>query len=147
MSEIAARRRRWPWGVISVIVLVVGVPLAWKFRPLNATERKLLGTWESSPKNRLSFHADRRFYLSGATPGDPVSEEAKSFIPPLEFGGTWTASGNSLYRDGFSHLDMPWQDRLTLFWATLTEDAAESVIFDGPNQIRLRRVRYDRLPQ
>ena len=65
MTAIAVRRRRWPWVVISVVLLIVGVPLAWKFRPLNATERKLVGVWSRPkwPGKRIILEGDRTFLV------------------------------------------------------------------------------------
>jgi hypothetical protein len=54
------RRRHF---VLLAVVLMIGAPIAWRYRPLNEFERKMVGHWEtrrdmSAP---LLFTADRRF--------------------------------------------------------------------------------------
>lgn len=49
MTETVKRRRRWPWVVLTTVLIAVAWPLAWRYRPLNAEEQRLVGTWRSLP--------------------------------------------------------------------------------------------------
>ena len=69
-------RRRWLAITLFVVTAVVVGFVAWTLRPLNATERRLVGTWRmqtsmwSMPPSRVTLAADRR-YLVHETPGQP----------------------------------------------------------------------------
>ena len=76
------RRRRWPWIVLAGLLIVVGTPLAWMYRPLNGSERRLAGSWRTD-RASLELGANRRFQYI-ALPG----------APPMV--GTWSASGDHL---------------------------------------------------
>jgi len=54
-------RRRWPWAILAVVLLLVGGPIAWRFRPLNETERRLVGTWRSKYEAEYTFRLDHSF--------------------------------------------------------------------------------------
>ena len=70
MTE-TVKRRRWPWVVLGLLLLVIGVPIAWRFRPLNSEEKRLVGRWRSEPTFDgaaiVAYHfADsRRYTFSG----------------------------------------------------------------------------------
>lgn len=59
-----SRRHRF-WGILAVGLLLVAAPLAWRYRPLNASERRLIGEWRYYPaspdqnKESLRFRRDR----------------------------------------------------------------------------------------
>lgn len=75
MAEIAKGRRRWPWWILAVVVLLLfGGPFAWRFRPLNAAERRMLGTWVDAefPDTRFTFRPDRTSTRPGCDPAPDV---------------------------------------------------------------------------
>lgn len=73
-AEVPKKRRRWRWIALALLMLLVGGPIAWRFRPLNEHERQVLGKYEVqfSPQIRtgevpkwvlenLALSADRRY--------------------------------------------------------------------------------------
>lgn len=94
-------RRRWVSLTLFAGTVAVVAFLAWNFRPLNATERQLVGTWRmqtaqwSMPPSRVTLATDRR-YLVHATPGRP----------PV-CAGMWSGSGNRFVLR--PHRPMSWQ--------------------------------------
>lgn len=100
MAGIARSRRRRLWLAVAVLLPVVGA-MAWQYRPLNVTERLLVGLWKAptedldepfpvpAPRRHLEairFTADRRYRHRG------------DFLLPLET-GAWRVTGSSLYLD------------------------------------------------
>lgn len=95
MSDTVRKRRCWLWGMLAAVLLLVGVPIGWRLRPLNSVERQLVGDWKTlsptlevihNPTYRLK--ANRRFILRHAVVtsfGGSVSE------------GSWSCSGDTLY--------------------------------------------------
>lgn len=63
MTEIARKRRTWPWGLLAAALFIFIALAAWQYRPLNPTERQLVGTWQEigSLESRLRYFPDRRF--------------------------------------------------------------------------------------
>lgn len=61
--------RRWPWGVLVVLALSVGGPIAWRFRPLNAIEKTLVGRWQLLADGSAYELDARRRYLHPGTGG------------------------------------------------------------------------------
>lgn len=49
MTETVKRRHRWAWLVLAAVLLLVGGRVAWRSRPLNAIERRLVGDWINMP--------------------------------------------------------------------------------------------------
>jgi len=100
MTETGRRRRRWPWVVLAVVLLLVGGPIAWRFRPLNATERKLVGIWASasSPVQKMRFTAARGF---GNNLQNTASLDSGKECPSSHFTdfGTWTADSTEVTLD------------------------------------------------
>lgn len=83
VTETIPRRRRWPWVLLVVVLLLIGGPTAWRFRPMNATELALVGRWTWSQQgNTCDFEANRRYALK--RPGVVVAT------------GRWSASASSL---------------------------------------------------
>ena len=62
MNGPETKRRRWLWLLSAIGIAAIGGSLAWTFRPLNAAERRLLGTWTRMDDERVRFRftADRR---------------------------------------------------------------------------------------
>lgn len=83
MMETVKRRRRWPWLILTVVLIAIGGPLAWRYRPLNAEEKRLVGTWSSLPPYegaaiRTYHFADSRRYTEGYVFGPVVGEWSMS---------------------------------------------------------------------
>ena len=92
MTETAKKSRRWPWLVLIAALLLTGAAVTWqfrpRFRPLNAFELSLVGTWRCSADLRLAkevvLTADRRFaFVNGPVTG-------------AEPKGRWAASPGTL---------------------------------------------------
>ena len=85
VSRTEGTRRRWLVRVTVFLVLMVGVMLAWPFRPLNGTERRLVGAWHllGDRPQFLRFTADRRLRYAGGS-------------EPFEEIGTWSAAESGL---------------------------------------------------
>lgn len=64
-GDTLKKRRRWPWVALAFVLCLVGGPLAWQLRPLNATERALVGTWDCDKRTMdegtLTFTSNRRY--------------------------------------------------------------------------------------
>jgi len=97
MSETVRKRRRWPYVFIGLILLAIAVPFAWAYRPLNAAERELVGTWAKvdSPGERLNLGADRTYTWTGISTLTFPDAPPKT-IHSLGGRGTWTASSARL---------------------------------------------------
>jgi hypothetical protein len=131
MTETAKKSRRWPWLVLIAALLLTGAAVTWqfrpRFRPLNAFELSLLGTWRSSDELRLAdefvLTADRRFVLVN---GNVIGSEPK---------GRWAASPGTLILYFESKNQNPIQMVLSA-----TERFAPKflvgVVPAGPNQLR-----------
>jgi len=133
MHEIVKKRRRWPWVILGSLLLLIGGAIAWQFRPsfrpLNAFELSLLGTWRSSDQLRIAdefvFTADRRFVL------------VNGHVVGVEPQGRWAASPGTLTLYFDSKNRNPIQVVLSA-----TESFAPKfligVVPAGPNKLRFR---------
>jgi len=105
MAEIARRCRRWPWLIIPAILL--GGLIAWRCRPLNAEERRLVGIWRrvSGPEliDELTLSADRSFI------------PWISLVPSLEPKGKWFASEGRLWLRS-QHSRMPLRRQIAAYF-------------------------------
>ncbi len=128
MTEIVKKRRRWPWAVLAVVVLFIGAPIAWQFRPLNSTERALVGRWQHplGVDAIYQFGSNRRCTLT--FPSSP---------PNFAVHGSWSASDsqlqiavNHITSPGFG--DEPWMSRLL---STVFPQPARPLQIVGPDQI------------
>ena len=154
MFAIRHRFRWWQW-LVAAVVLLGGVRVAWHFRPLNAMERRLIGTWDIRNHQWdgfMTFTEDRRFAFRfrGRSP------EAGWEIPDMV--GSWSVRGKSLYytydsptRDPWSYLKREWvlltngKSRTTsisrdLIAATSEEDRPSRKSTDPPVEVVLRPV-------
>lgn len=132
------RRRRWPWILLAIGLLLVGGPFALQLRPLNPTERALVGTW-SEPAHGIRYRltADRQVEMSN------LSQAWTST-------GQWSASGDSLsLSPGTSaHIvaKRPWY--LNLPFSLLRPFARRTypLRLDGRDRIWLGGVEFVRVP-
>jgi hypothetical protein len=78
------RRRHF---VLLAVVLLIGAPLAWRYRPLNATERKLAGNWTTDDPlgSHFIFTPDRKFQNYPAAGAFSLQT------------GNWTAGSGKLF--------------------------------------------------
>lgn len=91
MSDIVKKRRRWPWVILAVLLLLVGAPIAWRLRPLNETERSVIGTWRCEHDYAIdyeTFTSDRRLTIRTDNFATGDSETVT---------GTWYAANGVLY--------------------------------------------------
>lgn len=107
MSEIVPRRRRWPYVVVLLILVVGGFPFAWRYRPLNSTERRLVGGWSSpapdeppqmgyKPSKMLHFFKADRTYVSLLESRLMEPPDSAKVIRERAGMGTWYCSGSTL---------------------------------------------------
>lgn len=129
MAEIAKKRRRWPWVVLAVCLLLAIGQVAWKFRPLNAVERPLVGRWGLPEVIRLQ--ADRRMFMDG------------------DFVGVWSASETTLsvrWQVSLAELaDRPWPTRLILYVKARLVPRTFDLTRHGPDRISVQGIDLDRL--
>lgn len=142
MSEAVKKCQRWPWLALATVLLLVGGPLAWQFRPLNETERALIGKWRGGdPKGdwqvEVHLEANRRFRttLRGSDTGAAT--------------GPWTAQGSTIqFKADVSFWDqkgVPWKRRLQrCFEAMFTVEVLEFRA-DGPDRLTVGEYEYVRV--
>jgi hypothetical protein len=132
MTETANKRRRWPWVILGSLLLLIGGAIAWQlrpgFRPLNAFEVSLLGTWRSSDEMRLfdeiALTADRRFVL------------VKGHVSGAKPNGRWAASSGTL----ILYLEAKSRNPIQLVLNATERFAPKlflGVVPAGPNQLRI----------
>ena len=122
-------RRRWVAVTLFTGMAVFAGFVAWTFRPLNATERRLVGAWRvqtslwSMPPTRVTLAADRR-YLVQETPGQP----------PVCI-GTWSGAENRFVLR--PHRPLSWQGLQGLLFELrhpeLVRHASELTILSADN--------------
>lgn len=111
MSATHRRLRWWQWLGVAVL-LIVTAQVAWRYRPLSAMERRLLGTWDirsGAFDGFITFTADRRFTFLFRGRSPTVGIE----IPDIA--GSWSASEprlrytyDSPYKDFWRHWKREW---------------------------------------
>lgn len=93
MSERTKKRRGWKLGIASIGLLLVAGWCGWQFRPLNATERKLVGTWTVTREPLVLPDARTEFTLR-------EDRVMLHFQPasgaPRQRVGTWSAADGKL---------------------------------------------------
>jgi len=95
MSDTGNRRRRWPWLILALGLLVIGVPLVWRLRPLNATERALVGSWScDAPKAELQFSPYHQF--QGAIFWKLDVPQLRGELQETVHGATWSATNSRI---------------------------------------------------
>ena len=96
VSDVAKRRRRWPWIVLAGVLLLFAGTLVWKRVSLNAAEQKLVGTWSGDRLGmELCFFADRRFEGTVMTVLPSTTGERRE-IHRMVLGASWTAIGDRI---------------------------------------------------
>ncbi len=102
MTGRSKKRRLGAWIGLAVVLLCAIAPLVWRYRPLNQTERALLGTWKpdefsrtANPADRITLTADRRFVWR-------MDDSGTAIRVPFTY-GCWSASNEGL----FFKLDSP----------------------------------------
>jgi len=115
MTETVKKRCRWPWVIGTVALALIGGPIAWEFRPLSATEKRLVGDWYDpiQPEAGIRFYGDRRYeaiemldppptYVNTVVRGVPVQSEAMPSSGDRKIRsvtkGSWHAEGNQVTR-------------------------------------------------
>lgn len=138
MHELVPKRRRWWWLVLVAGLLLLGAPLARRFRPLNGTERALVGRWKGD-YGEMTLSPDRRFEF-----GDPAFGEGPDAT------GTWTATDDQL----FIYLDLPapatWGDvwrRTRSFLLRLPPDSDAKIELLTPDQLKASGPTGDQPPE
>lgn len=107
MTETAKKRCRWPWFVLAAVLLLVAGTLAWQFRPLNATEQKLVGAWLCKFRGQTYRFAENRRYQFIDSELDATQE------------GSWKATDSSLVLRPDSDPESSLLDRANWFVAGL----------------------------
>lgn len=134
MTETVKKRRRWPWVVLSAILVLTAGAMAWHFRPLNTAEKALVGSWR--PPGALSdteyrFDADRRCFFGG------------------NYYGRWSASKDTVFVGApvpFKVLARaPWHFRLAMYFESLVTPHAISINWDGENRVFIGQRLYARV--
>jgi hypothetical protein len=86
MSYGSPQRRRWLIRLLAIGVLLAGMPLAWRYRPMSESESLLVGSWralgDDPVSSRLKFLRGRRLMANGG---------------PDQISGSWHVSGGKLY--------------------------------------------------
>lgn len=138
MAETSNKRRRWLWLILSVGLIFIGAPIAWRLRPLNALERRLVGKWQTfygpylSPSPAFAMHADRTFRIGERT-GHWHASDGKLFIS-YSIGSSMRTVPGSLWQ----RLDITWRG----FWSV----PAETVAFDNQGHVQLSYGAYTVFP-
>ena len=133
-GPVETKRRHWPWLVLAALLLVVAGPRLWRFRPLNATEKSLVGRWQSTRDGPIyTFRADRSYECS--------------FI--FDSWGTWTAANGEIsfqYPLSFpSPRGQSWLGRFKTFYSQL-HPTRVTFNLHGPDLLLMVGNSYARLP-
>lgn len=135
MTEIVKRRRRWPWVALVALVLLIGGPIAWRFRPLNTVERAFVGHWNDGSTNGFRFDANHCCAGDGAD-GEVIT-------------GTWSARGSTLsicFRTEFKdYANLPWGSALSRYLETLLSPPSGEVKWDGVNHFSWQGTEFVRV--
>jgi hypothetical protein len=116
------RRRRWPWVVLAAVLVLVGGTIAWQNRPLNATERELVGHWRCKSRSlTCSFAANRRFQFDDTD------------VNAIPFEGRWSATDSSLVLWLDIDPELPLPTRVHSFAARLFRPVTTTVHWRGPD--------------
>lgn len=154
MSETTTgKRRRWPWLLLAASLLLTGGSIEWRFRPLNSTERQLVGTWihADGRDTRLQFSETRQFDGTAIRVlTDPLNRTVYIF-EPVE-GVRWTASENriQLRLAGDAGAGLPILTRLSIPFRNLVlgKNVVEMPLtIEGPDRIIVSDRLFVRVPE
>ncbi len=117
------KRRRWPWVVLVTTLVIVGGPLAYRFRPLNAAERALVGRWTDNGGEFATI-----FQLN---PDRTMVED--------ETVGSWSASGTALYLHTPLEATegLHWRARVSLYLSNIFSPRID-IRWDGPDRFYIK---------
>lgn len=134
-AETVRKRRRWPWVLLAAVLLLVGGRIAWRYRPLSDSEKRLVGGWALwLPQDEtFRFGADRRFFVRGT------------------HGGEWSASETAFYVNSnvsFSALDrFPVGERLTTYVRMRLSAETYAIEWEGPDVFWWGGGKFVRVPE
>lgn len=134
MTETAKKRRRWPWAILVVVLLLAGGRIAWRFRPLNAAELAIVGKWAvTEPSGPIAhFRPDHSVFLDGRE----IAE--------------WSASANSLslkYRVSIGdYPTLKWSARLSAYIKLRLFPQSYELTWDGADHFSLDIGEFYRVP-
>lgn len=153
-TETPKKKRRWPWMVAGLFLLLAVAPAAWqRYRPLTDIEQRLVGDWlevsDGEDLEAIHFRPDRTWYQTGfmANPKRPgFRVQVRSQQPKV----TWSGSGTTLTRT----YDRPWDtDDLESFLFSLAVricggDARPSQFtLSGPDRLTIDEKTYERFDE
>lgn len=137
MQEPQSQSRRWWRRVLWGVVLLLVAWSAWLYRPLNPTERWLLGYWKRVDGTQtMLFGRNRRF-----------REQQPSYHGGWCY-GSWSATENSIslqFDLGHYNLSaLPWTTRLQMYCRPLFRDPPYELGQTGHDRILLHGAEYTR---
>lgn len=130
-------RRRRQWLVAAMAMAVVALPALWQYRPLNSTERSLVGIWSLGNDVQMTFTEQRRFVEPMFVTFSSESGDHRYPLPGLDSEGRWSASGGELTMQ--YELDPPvgpWPKRAiesALRWIRPARKVVQPLRFDDPD--------------
>lgn len=139
MTETAPKRRHWRWVILACVLLLVGGPIAWQFRPLNATERRLVGSWsiddsvDPARTNLCTFRPDRTVVLSNCQGARPLI-------------GRWRATSTHLDMSGICAPDAPMLIRLSMVYHELANRIPRRIRFADDATLSVNHASWSRVP-
>ena len=138
MSEAFKKRRRWRWVMAATILLLLVAVFGWRYRPLNSTERTLIGVWqEPEGLGEFRFESNRRF----------VSSSNRNKEPDMT--GGWSASPGMLALGSDVSLrnltGLAWGTAVKVYFKAKSPDPVE-IRMDGPDRFWLDGHEFVRVP-
>lgn len=131
MSEGTSKRRRWLIWLLVVVGILFCAPLAWRYRPMSETERRLVGTWvigNEKDRSRIELTRGRRVVATGGG--------AKTL-------GTWYASDGELFVSYDLPFPQSWNEVTEYLMQIVSRDhgldiGPVDVEFEGTTHVRVR---------
>lgn len=149
MSKTPGKRSHWPWWILLATIAVMAAPVAWRYRPLNATERLLVGTWLDKDDVRTTFSEQRRFVEPLCIAISSGSGDHRIPMDGFTSEGAWSASGGQLTMQSDPYEpDGPLHSRVAeyvLRWIGRDNKVVQPLRFDGDDQVWIGKVRMKRI--